>query len=130
MWKIEKTVSKGDYFYGVCHEHPKANKFGYVLLHRLIVENFLGKILKDDEIVHHKDENKKNNDPSNLQVMDKRDHSRLHAKKGRAFLQLTCPNCKKIFFKEKRQVKKGTTPKCSRRCNGQYSRKLQLAQAC
>jgi len=128
MWNIEKTVKKGDYLYGVCNEHPKASDFGYVLFHRLVVENFLGRLLKDNEVVHHKDEDKKNNDPSNLQVMDKKEHCKFRASVGRASVELTCPNCNKTFLKEKRQIKKGSTPKCSRKCNGEYSRKIQLKE--
>ena len=59
MWIIEKQVSKGDYVYGVCKNHPKSSRYGYVLMHRLIAENALGRILKDDEIVHHKNGNKR-----------------------------------------------------------------------
>jgi len=126
MWEIKKTVKKGDYLYGVCREHPNATKHGYVLLHRLIAENKIGRLLENEEIVHHKNEDKKNNDPSNLEVMGLRDHCRLHASTGRTVLQLVCPNCNKQFSREKRQLKHGTTPKCSRKCNGEYSRKLQL----
>ena len=126
MWEIEKTVKKGDYLYGVCQEHPNATKHGYVLLHRLIAENKIGRLLEKEEIVHHKDEDKKNNHPSNLEVMSVRDHCRLHASTGRTMVELVCPNCEKQFLREKRQIKQNTTPKCSRKCNGEYSRKLQL----
>ena len=54
------------------------NKKGNVKLHRAIMEEALGRRLKPNEIVHHKDGNKQNNDISNLEVMERRDHSRLH----------------------------------------------------
>lgn len=47
--------------------------------HRLIMEEHLGRELNKDEIVHHIDGNGLNNNISNLQVMHKSDHSRLHA---------------------------------------------------
>lgn len=56
------------------------NKKGNVKLHRLIMEEHLGRNLTSDEIVHHIDENKLNNDISNLQVMTRGEHSRLHRK--------------------------------------------------
>lgn len=48
--------------------------------HILIMENYLGRKLKPDEVVHHKDFNKSNNDISNLQLMTNSEHSRLHRK--------------------------------------------------
>lgn len=75
---ITKVVKKGDYLYGVCKENPNASKRGYVLLHRLIVENSLGRYLTSDEIVHHKDKNKKNNSLDNLEVTSQEQHAREH----------------------------------------------------
>src|SRR3990167_6326539 len=37
--------------------------------HRRVMEDILGRKLKSSEIVHHKDENKHNNSPKNLEVM-------------------------------------------------------------
>lgn len=53
MWKIEKIVKKGDYNYAVVKNHPHATKYGYVLHHRIVMENFLGRLLSPQEIVHH-----------------------------------------------------------------------------
>jgi len=46
--------------------------------HRVIAEQMLGRPLKRNEIVHHIDGNKHNNDPSNLQVMTQSEHVREH----------------------------------------------------
>ena len=46
--------------------------------HRLIVEKKLGRRLTSDEIVHHIDGNKWNNDPDNLMVMTREEHARAH----------------------------------------------------
>jgi hypothetical protein len=120
MWQIEKIVKKGDYLYAVVKEHPKAIKYGYVLHHRVVMENHLGRLLRDDEIVHHKDENKHNNQIENLEVMDAGDHARFHSTTGRACKELTCAHCGKVFIREVRQIKgKGL---CSRRCNALYNR--------
>ncbi len=59
-------------------EHPFSTLSGYVREHRLVAENKIGRRLLKSEIVHHKDGNTLNNDPSNLEVMDKRDHDRMN----------------------------------------------------
>ena len=45
VWKIRRIVSKGDYNYAVVPEHPNKTKFGYVLEHRIVMENHLGRLL-------------------------------------------------------------------------------------
>lgn len=52
---------------------------GERLEHRVVMERKLGRPLRDDEIVHHIDEDKGNNDPGNLEVMSQSDHARHHA---------------------------------------------------
>lgn len=47
--------------------------------HRKVAEQMLGRRLTKAEVVHHKDNNKRNNNPDNLQVMTRSEHSRLHA---------------------------------------------------
>jgi hypothetical protein len=48
--------------------HPHARKSGYVFEHRLVVEQYLGRYLTKNEVVHHKDGNKLNNALENLEV--------------------------------------------------------------
>ena len=126
MWK---TIKKGNYLYGLVPSHPKATKNGYVLEHRLQIEKKLGRFLNSDEVVHHKDEDKHNNKIENLEVMSRAEHTRLHTTKGRSTKTLVCPNCGKSFCREVKDIKPGTTPKCSRKCNGQWSRKIQLSNS-
>jgi hypothetical protein len=121
-----KTVKKGDYLYAKIPDHPNSHSKGYVLEHRAVVEKKLGRYLLEEEVVHHIDENKHNNLIENLQVMSRADHTSLHFKTGRTFLTLVCPNCGQSFKRELRQLHKTNTPKCGRKCNGQYSRKIQL----
>jgi len=51
--------------------------------HRVVAEKMLGRKLKKGEIVHHKDGNKHNNSPSNLEVMTQSQHAKLHWKEWR-----------------------------------------------
>ena len=55
-------------------------------LHDVLMEERLGRSPLPSEIVHHDDENRQNNHPSNLIVMTRAEHSRLHRirqRKGR-----------------------------------------------
>src|SRR4051812_12723836 len=72
------TVVWRRYIFELCPDHPKANPFGFVAQHRLVVERRLGRYLLSSEHIHHRDEIKTNNDPDNLQVMTRSDHMRLH----------------------------------------------------
>jgi|SRR5579872_375174 len=58
-------------------EHPSASK-GCIRVHRLIVEEAIGRYLTRTEKVHHIDTNRAHNEVSNLAIMSSRDHSRLH----------------------------------------------------
>lgn len=59
-------------------KHPDADKKGYVYEHRLKMERKLKRQLKSNEVVHHKNGKKSDNRISNLQVMDKVAHDKLH----------------------------------------------------
>lgn len=49
------------------------------LAHRVIVEQMIGRKLRPEEVVHHRDGNRYNNSPENLQVFAcNADHSRFH----------------------------------------------------
>ena len=76
-------------------EHAKGKSLkatGYVVFtngehkhrpeHAVIMENIIGRRLFSNEVVHHIDGNKSNNDPSNLRLMTNREHNRLHAKEN------------------------------------------------
>ena len=105
MWNIEKIVSKGKYNYAVVKGHPFATDKWYVLEHRIVMENFLGRLLDDSEVVHHLNGDGKDNRIENLSVMDRHEHARMHSfSNGRMFVDLICPECGKIFTREKRQT--------------------------
>lgn len=124
MWKIEKIVRKGDYDYAIVRGHPNATKNGYVLHHRVIMENHLNRLLNSDEIIHHKNGDKRDNNLSNLEVMNNKEHCRLHGlEQGRNWVTLRCPMCLTVFDRERRMshlVKKGKATFCSRQCAGKF----------
>jgi hypothetical protein len=131
MWNIKKIVSKGDYYYAVVTNHPKRTTNNYVLLHRVLMENHLGRILNDNEVVHHINEQKKDNRIENLEVLDFREHIRFHKfQQGKNMVVLKCPSCGEEFEREKRQThlikKKNNYTCCSKKCSGKLSRQIQL----
>ena len=131
MWKIEKIVSKGDYNYAIVKDHPKATKNGYVLEHRIVIENQLKRLLKDDEVIHHKNGIKKDNRPETLEVLINSEHSKEHGKHvGRWYVKFKCPNCGTISEKEKRATHLGkgigTYTACSHSCSGSFARMIQM----
>jgi len=64
---------------------PMARKDGYVVEHRLVVAQAIGRPLKRSEVVHHVDHDPHNNDLGNLQLFaSNRDH-KLHEHHGYPF---------------------------------------------
>lgn len=48
--------------------HQRARSNGYVYEHILVMERKIGRPLTKEEVVHHVDGNKQNNDPNNLEL--------------------------------------------------------------
>ncbi len=82
-WKggIRKAGRTG-YLYQYAPDHPNATKKGYVMQHRLVAESIIDRHLTSDEIVHHIDGNRSNNDPTNLEVLTRSEHVTRHFEDG------------------------------------------------
>lgn len=59
-------------------DHPKSDARGWILEHTLIMECYIGRWIKDDEVVHHKNEIRTDNRIENLQLMTRKEHSKYH----------------------------------------------------
>ena len=97
------------------------NKYCYE--HHLVFWQNFGRVPSKQEIIHHIDGNKHNNDISNLEILLRGEHTKRH-NKGRTIVELECPACHQIFSREKRNtfLKKHTQYTCcSRKCIGYFS---------
>lgn len=106
---------------------------GYVYEHRFIMEQSLGRALEENEIVHHIDCNKLNNSISNLILISRSDHMKLHnwidngaviyesyeqngvnSKKANLEVKL-CIICEGTLTKYQKKT-------CSKECHNEYQR--------
>lgn len=77
MWKGGRIKGSAGYIKILKPEHPYSVK-SYVLEHRLIMENSIGRYLEPHEVVHHINHRKDDNRLENLQLLTKKEHDRLH----------------------------------------------------
>lgn len=104
-----------------CPGHPRAWSTGYVLAHRVVMEQSLGRILSTDEVVHHIDHNKSNYDLSNLELTSQSAHSKSHVR-PLTVLDMVCANCG-LKFRRRKDITRLRNSKrtfCSRSCNGKF----------
>ena len=96
-YKGDTRITNYGYIKVKCNNHPFADSDGFCLEHRIVVEEYLKSnhinseflitvkgynrpFLNPELVVHHIDENKRNNDIKNLQIMTKPEHTRHHNK--------------------------------------------------
>lgn len=76
-----KTVEQGEgYLLVYCPEYPRAKPNGYVLEHRLVMANYLGRPLEPQEHIHHINGDKKDNRIENLEIVSNAEHRKKHWK--------------------------------------------------
>jgi hypothetical protein len=70
-WKGGRVVDGNGYIRVHRPEHPYADFIGYVLEHRLVMEEYLGRFLLPSEVVYHRNGVKDDNRISNLVLVIK-----------------------------------------------------------
>ncbi len=89
-YKGGRSKTSGGHITILSPEHPFATRAGYVMEHRLVMEEYLGRYLEEDWVIHHIDGDKTNNLLLNLMLLpDRAVHSRVHfeANKEIAYLK-------------------------------------------
>ncbi len=82
-WKGGRHISASGYVRLHSPEHPARDSRNYVSEHMVVVEKKIGRYLKREEVVHHIDGNKANNDIGNLRLMTNSEHMKYHTAQRR-----------------------------------------------
>lgn len=76
LYRKYSKINKGRYDYEKIY-NPKTNRYSYT--HRIISKNKTGFYTKKGLVIHHKDYNRFNNCPSNLEVVNAKEHAKMHS---------------------------------------------------
>ena len=107
---LDKTLG---YQYFMDKDHPLASKIGRVYYHRHVASIARGSWLTEGEVVHHKNEDKLDNSPENLEIITQAEHSYLH--KPRERRPHPCEQCGKPTLNKRF---------CSYRCSQLSTRRV------
>lgn len=85
-WKGGRRLDKNGYvlvYVAGGHPHGRCRGQRFVLEHRLVMEQHLGRLLLPSEVVHHRDGDKQNNALSNLELFQTNGEHLAHELQGR-----------------------------------------------
>ena len=114
-------MKNGDYILVVAPDWYKGKRYRgrYCYEHHLVWEKEHGQPVPDGCIVHHKDGDKFNNSPDNLEIYSTSEHAYIH-RSPRIMVKCKCPKCGKIFVRRKRNILHSELTFCSLNCVGKY----------
>lgn len=111
--------------------HPKRYPNGRYRLHRVVMENKLGRLLRLDEHVHHRDGDRTNNCIENLEIVNPSEHARMHQQVPK--VPCACP-CGRTFelvpckYRDRIKKSKNNQVFCSHRCAARFGRWIVFAE--
>jgi len=131
QWKGGRIIRNG-YVLIRKPSHPSAIMGGYIAEHRLVMENFLKRLLKKNEIIHHINGRKDDNRIENLEIISQKTHVYKHhtiedikkmGEKGRkSYIKnhppsfTICGYCKKSFRIKKYRIRNAKNNFCCKKC--------------
>lgn len=78
-WSGGRYQDSEGYWYVTKPEHPAANSSGRVFEHRLVMEAHIGRLLSDEEVIHHRNDDPSDNRIENLQLFaNHSEHKKYH----------------------------------------------------
>ncbi len=111
------------------HDHPRANKDGYVFEHIVVVEKAIGKFIPEKAVIHHIDGNPSNNSIGNIVLCENQAyhlflHLRIRAIRacGNPSWRI-CKHCKEYDAPENIIVYKGRAGH-HKKCDNEYQNKI------
>lgn len=119
-------LDQNGYKYAFAPRHPGANQAGKIYEHKLVMMAHIGRNLLPNEVVHHIDGVKTNNDIKNLLLLTREEHTKLHAVlSGKKISpeRKICANCGRYFV-----VKWRKQQFCCQKCAKAKSRKLNIGK--
>ena len=103
---------------------------------KYLMESIIGRYLESNECVHHIDGDFTNDSFDNLEIVDRSEHSAVHAQVYEE-INVICVGCGKEYkltsiehrdLENNRRNKRGIGPFCSRHCSGIWFAKLRASQ--
>lgn len=88
MWKGGIWHDSDGYIWLLRKEHPRCNKYGYILRSHLVAEKYLNRLIQLGEIIHHINGIRNDDRPENLYLFPSaREHRKFHSSKVKSELQ-------------------------------------------
>ncbi len=112
----------------VCLRHPRATRQGHVLVHRVVMEHQLRRVLGAREVVHHRNGDPYDNRLDNLLLLSPAEHTRLHHR-PQQMVDLVCAWCGKAYrrLKGREPAAHGRREGCcSRSCSAKRNARLRF----